>query len=240
MPFLYETHCHCAQCSKCAHSTAADMVRAYHSAGYAGLVLTDHFIFGNTAVPKDLPWEERMHRYYDAYLEAQAEGRKLDFDVIFGIEHFYGGGKEILFYGIDLAFLLNNPDIPDISIDTLVSRVHAAGGIAIHAHPFRDRGYINRSFAPRIDLVDGIEIYNACNSPGEDRQALELAKTRDFILTSGGDIHESDAPLIGAAGILLPCRVRDGKEFAAALKARDYALMIHGNALEQVTAKDLP
>ena len=73
-----------------------------------------------------------------------------------------------------------------------------------------------------------------------DRQALELAKTRDFILTSGGDIHESDDPLIGAAGILLPCRVRDGKEFAAALKARNYALMIHGNALEQVTAKDLP
>ena len=147
MPFLYETHCHCAQCSKCAHSTAADMVRAYHSAGYAGLVLTDHFIFGNTAVPKDLPWEERMHRYYDAYLEAKAEGHKLDFDVIFGIEHFYGGGKEILFYGIDLAFLLNNPDIPDISIDTLVSRVHAAGGIAIHA--LSGTGAISTGALPR-------------------------------------------------------------------------------------------
>ena len=57
MEYIYETHCHSAQCSLCAKSSAQALVYAYHKAGYTGLVLTDHFIYGNTAVPQDLPWE---------------------------------------------------------------------------------------------------------------------------------------------------------------------------------------
>ena len=36
MYYRYETHCHCSECSACSRSTAADLVRAYHAAGYAG------------------------------------------------------------------------------------------------------------------------------------------------------------------------------------------------------------
>ena len=58
--YLYETHCHCSQCSACAHSTSQELVLAYHKAGYAGVVFTDHFITGNTAVDRNLPWEDKM------------------------------------------------------------------------------------------------------------------------------------------------------------------------------------
>ena len=104
MLYRYETHCHSAQCSACAHSLSQDLVRAYREAGYAGLVLTDHFIFGNTCVDRTLPWDARMKAYYQAYLDANAAAEELDFDVIFGIEHAYGDGKEVLIYGIDLPF----------------------------------------------------------------------------------------------------------------------------------------
>ena len=113
--YLYETHCHSSQCSACGHCTSRELVRSYHAAGYAGLVLTDHFIFGNTCVDRSRPWDEQMMAYYSAFLEAKEEGDKLDFDVIFAIEHAYGAGKEVLLYGIDLPFLLENWDIPVIS-----------------------------------------------------------------------------------------------------------------------------
>lgn len=240
MPYIYETHCHCALCSACAKSTPEEMILAYHRAGFAGLVLTDHFIYGNTAVPRDLPWAERMGRYYDAFLRAKAQGDALDFDVIFGLEHAYGDGKEVLLYGIDLPFLLANPDIPDLTLDELVRRVHAVGGIAVQAHPYRNRSYVNMAVGPRADIVDGIEIYNTCNLPGEDRQALALAETGAYIRTCGGDIHWDDDPRLGKAGIVLPYRVHDAAELVTALKRGDHQYLVNGIQLPEIQETDLP
>lgn len=50
MLYRYETHLHCSRCSACATSSSQEMVRAYRKAGYAGFVLTDHFIHGNGVV----------------------------------------------------------------------------------------------------------------------------------------------------------------------------------------------
>lgn len=238
--YRYETHCHSSQCSRCARSTAQELVRAYHRAGYAGLVLTDHFIFGNSCVDRTLPWQTQMECYYNAFLDARKEAESLDFDVIFGIEHAYGDGKEVLIYGIDLSFLLANPDIPEITLDELVRRVHACGGIVIQAHPFRNRHYVNMAVGPRSDLVDGIEVYNAGNAPGEDLQALALSREKDCIVTCGGDIHTASDPRIGAAGIILPFRVRDSKAFADALKRREHQFLVQGAVLSRITEADLP
>lgn len=239
MEYRYETHCHGSQCSACSHSTTQELVEAYHQAGFAGMVLTDHFIYGNTAVDRKLPWAERMRCYYKAYTDAREYGEKLDFDVIFGVEHAYGDGKEVLLYGIDLDFLLDNPDIPDLSLDEMVKRVHAYGGLAVQAHPYRSRWYINMDVEPRADLVDGIEVYNIGNQRHEDQQALELSRTGDFILTSGGDIHKADDLKLGMAGIALPYRVRNGKEFVAALKRRDHRCIIAGQIAEKIREEDV-
>lgn len=239
MEYRYETHCHSAQCSACSKSSAQTLVYAYHKAGYAGLVLTDHFIHGNTAVPRDLPWDQQMKRYYDAYLDARAVADPLDFDVIFGIEHAYGDGKEVLIYGVELDFLLANPDIPQLSLDELVERVHEAGGIVIQAHPYRDRYYVNMAVGPRTDIVDGIEVYNACNAPGEDVQTLPLLAQKDFIMTSGGDIHHDVDHRIGCAGVVLSRRVSSSREFANALKERRHGLLVKGQPLYKITPADL-
>ena len=239
MEYRYETHCHSAQCSLCAQSSAQMMVRAYKAAGYTGMVLTDHFIFGHTAVPATLPWPERMRRYYDAYLDAKAVGDQLDFDVIFGIEHAYGDGKEVLIYGVELDFLLVNPDIPDISLDELVQRVHEAGGIVIQAHPYRSRWYVNMSVEPRADIVDGIEVFNAGNNPGDDPKALALSKTKDYIVTCGGDTHNIEDPKIGSAGVVFPYRVRNSKEFADALKRREHKFLVNGKIVDRILETDL-
>lgn len=236
MLYRYETHVHCSQASLCGVSTSQEQVIACHRAGYTGMVLTDHFIFGNTCVDRSLDWEQRMNCYYNAYLDAKPVADKLDFDLIFGIEHAYGDGKEMLLYGVELDFLLANPDIPEINIDQLVDRVHRWGGVVIQAHPYRDRSYVNMAVGPRADLVDGVEIYNAGNIPGEDVQALRLADTLDgCILTSGGDVHSACDDRLGKAGIVLPCRVKDSRGFAEALKRREHGLIIRGQSVTEVT-----
>ena len=224
--YLYETHVHCARCSACASAAPGELVRAYKAAGYAGLVLTDHFIFGNTCVPREKSWAERMGCYRDAWEEARMVGEQLDFDVLFGIEHHYGAGKDLLFYGIDPEFLIANPDIPEIPVEELVRRVRAYGGLSIMAHPYRDRFYVDMSVGPNPALMDGLEVYNACNLPGENDEAQLLAdRNPQWIQTSGGDIHRADDPRIGNAGILLPMRVRDSRSFAQALGQRQYTLL---------------
>lgn len=240
MEYRYETHCHSAQGSLCALSSAQALVHAYRKAGYTGLVLTDHFIFGNTAVPRELPWAERMQRYYDAYLDARAVAEPLDFDVIFGFEHAYGHGKEFLVYGVELDFLLANPDIPDLSPEAFVERIHRAGGIVIQAHPYRVRWYVDMSVEPRRDLIDGVEVHNASNAPGEDLPALALAREKDYIITSGGDIHDACDSRIGAAGVILPHRVRTSREFADALKRRAHGFLVCGEAVSEIEPRHLP
>ncbi len=220
MEYLYETHCHSAQASRCARSTAGELVQAYHAAGYTGLVLTDHFVLGNTAVDRTLPWEAQMRCYYDAYLEGAAVGRTLDFDVLFGIEHACDGG-EFLCYGIDLDFLLWNPDIPELTLDAFVRRAHDYGAVVVQAHPFR---WAPAGTPLRLDILDGIEIYNSANSPEANRAAQACAAG---ICTSGGDIHWAQDERIGKAGIWLPHRVRNAKDLSTALKHHIYRLQIN-------------
>ena len=155
MNYRYETHCHSNRCSRCAHSTPAELVKAYQGKGFSGLVLTDHFIHGNNCVDESLPWDKRMQCYYDAYLEAKEAAQDLDFDVLFGIEHAYGGGLEVLCYGIDLNFLLSNPDIPQLDIREFAARVHEYGGILIHAHPYRWAG---PELQLPLDLLEQIQV----------------------------------------------------------------------------------
>lgn len=223
MLYKYETHCHSRRCSRCAHSTPAELVRAYKEKGFSGLVLTDHFIYGNNCINPTYSWEKKMQCYYDAYLEAREEASCLDFDVFFGIEHAYGDGLEVLCYGIDLDFLISNPDIPRLDICAFAHRVHAYGGILIHAHPYRWAG---PELQLPLDILDGIEVYNAGNPPDKNYLARQLAVQTELIQTSGSDLHHIDEPKLGTAGIALPYRIHTCSDLISALKRRDHSLIL--------------
>ena len=62
MGYRYETHLHTCEGSACASASGAEMARAHKEMGYTGIFVTDHFFNGNTAVPRDLPWRERVER----------------------------------------------------------------------------------------------------------------------------------------------------------------------------------
>lgn len=223
-PFKYETHMHTMQGSACARSTGADMARAYKEAGYTGIIITDHFFYGNTAVDRSLGWEEWVANYCKGYEDAYQEGRKIDLQVFFGWESGYHG-TEFLIYGLDKEWLMKHPEIKDATVEEQYKLVHQAGGIVIHAHPFRKAGYI-----PEIrlfpDYVDGVEAKNwAHEMPGSSHAdvtynplAEEYAAKYNFPITAGSDAHNA----VGLkGGMAFQRKLTDIHDFTKAILSKE-------------------
>lgn len=212
--FKYETHCHTSQTSKCSRITGADLARFYKSLGYTGIFITDHFFNGNTTVPRELPWEERVKLFTAGYLDAKAEGGRLGLDVFFAWEYTWGG-NDFLIYGLDENWLLANPDQLSLKPREYMQKVRADGGMVIHAHPFREAGYIEAiRLIPRD--VDGVEVINSSRPDSENSPAFWYAKNYGLLRSAGSDNHQGQRDRL--AGVLLPERIENVQDFVRIVK----------------------
>lgn len=223
--YIYEMHQHTAECSACAAADPKKTVRALKKAGFAGMVMTDHFYHGNTGIRHRLHWEDFVHAFEKAYLTAKAEGDRLDFDVLFGLEEGVGGGKEVLLYGITPAFLYDHPELRTADLEQLSALVHEAGGLVVQAHPFRVRDYIRRPWEELpSQFLDGIETHNAYNSDLENLRAEALAEREGLLAVAGSDAHFEVVPK--RYGIACEHRIRTEQELADTLQSGEYSLYI--------------
>ena len=221
--YRYELHMHTRQGSACGQWDIEDMIRAYAAMGYAGAVITDHFIGGNTCVDRSLPWEKLVQAYAAGYRRGKALAEAMDFDLLFGVEEGYGGGKEFLVYGIEPEFLAERPWLRNGDVAVWSREVHAVGGVLIYAHPFRNRPYVTDPRAmPDMSLADGVEIFNTGNLPEDNEEAERVFGSWDCIRIAGSDSHRGDGG--NFCGVDFPRRLRTGAELAQALKSQDFAL----------------
>lgn len=187
MAFIYETHLHTCEASRCGRAHGRDYIEYMKDQGYSGIIVTDHFFNGNSAVPQDLPWQERVEMYVSGYKAAASEAADKDFTVLFGIEYNFDG-DEYLLYGVDEEWLLGNSDIMSLNRRGVYNRVHAAGGIMVQAHPYRERDYIKKiHLTPSV--CDGIEVYNAANGDNMNALAYQYAMKLGVPMSGGSDIH---------------------------------------------------
>ena len=215
MSFVYETHSHTSQASKCGRLPGRDYIEYMMNEGYAGMIITDHFFNGNSAVPRTLPWKDRVEMYVSGYEDAKKASEGKDFNVMFGIEYNFDG-DEYLIYGVDKNWLLENDDILIKSRSEVYSLVHSVGGIMVQAHPFRERYYINTiNLTPSI--TDGVEIYNAANDDNMNALAYKYAKELGVPVSAGSDIH---FPYDGAkGGVMFEEKIIDVQDYARKLMA---------------------
>lgn len=215
--YKYETHLHTAEGSACAATSAVDMVKAHKDAGYDGIFITDHFFNGNSAIPRELPWADRIDLYCKGYERALEAGSKVGMAVFFGVE-FTVQGADFLLYGIDKKWLLEHEFYLTVGDERALFRlVHEDGGFIVHAHPFRDYPYI-----PHISLyphdVDAVEWINA--SHGKDSafndRAKQYAEMFGLTVTGGSDTHSADRMYGG--GILVPERINCPDDYLRQLK----------------------
>lgn len=212
-PYAYETHLHTSEGSACGKAGGAAMARACKAAGYTGIFVTDHFYYGNTAVDRALPWEEWVEAYCKGYENAKAEGDRIGLQVFFGWEASYRG-TDFLVYGLDKQWLKDHPEIRDCTVEEQYRLVKADGGMVIHAHPYREAGYI-----PEIRLfpeyVDGVEVINTSHrDPRYNERALEYARKYSLPMTCGSDIHETNLTL---GGMVFPRRLDTVEDFQRAI-----------------------
>lgn len=202
MIYRYETHMHTSEASACARASGAEMADAHKAAGYMGIIVTDHFFNGNSAVPRELPWEEKIDLFCRGYENCKARGDEIGLQVFFGWEFTYAG-SDFLTYGLDKEWLKAHPEIMEMPIYRYADFIAECGGFVVHAHPFRQYDYIKKiTLIP--DNVGAVEIINSSHSKAIMNERAEwYAESFGLPVTAGSDSHTTDL-LGGGIGVEKP------------------------------------
>ena len=219
MAYLYETHMHTCTASACGRSTGKEHARFYKDAGYTGIIMTDHFFGGNTAVDRSLPWEERIDWFWRGYEDAKEEGEKIGLDVFFGLEQNFAG-DEYLIYGLTKEYMKAHPELEHWTRRQQLEEVHRAGGCVIQAHPFRIRGYMDRIRVGTL-FCDGIEAANLGNEAIDDARAYRMGISEGLLMTAGSDNHLSP-PKDEPYGVILEKRLTCIEDYVRVILNREH------------------
>lgn len=222
--YKYQMHAHTYPCSACSLLSPQELVESLRAGGYAGCVITNHFLHGNTGIDRCLAWEDFVAYYERDYLECKRLAQAYDLDILFGVEEGVGGALEILCYGITPEFLYRNPRLSSGKLSDWYRAMKAEGAVCIQAHPYRERSYIPQPGLLPLEQIDGIEVLNTGNSEKNNLEAEVAAKEHpEWILVGGGDCHTADRVCSG--GIAVGERIRTEQQLAQVLKAKDFTLL---------------
>lgn len=222
--YKYQLHTHTFPCSACSKLTPEELVESLHKGGYQGCVITNHFIGGNTGIDRRLSWNDFVKQYVDDYLECCKYAKKYDMDIVFGIEEVVVAALEILCYGVTPEILYAHPELASAGPQEWYDTMNSEGVLCIQAHPFRERDYIPKARMLPLECIDGIEVYNFCNTEKNNIEAeLEAAQHPEFILVSGADAHKKEDVCFG--GIQTTMRICNGVELVKVLKSGEYKLI---------------
>lgn len=192
--YFYEIHCHTAETSRCGRSPAREMMAAYHERGFAGVVVTDHFVNGYSWSAEPETWKEKMDVFVRGYRAARAAGEEMGLKVYFGVEYTADrkNGEDYLLLGLKEEHLYHEmADCDQWTLERLVDTVHALGGIVVRAHPYREADYIAVPGIERPGLdIDAVEIFNGGNAQEiYNARALNMAIREGKKVVAGSDTH---------------------------------------------------
>lgn len=215
----YETHLHTSETSKCGNSSGAECALFYKRLGYTGVFVTDHFLNGNTTVPEDLPWAERVELFCHGYHVTAEKGREIGLDVFFGWEY-SDGWAHFLTYGLDKDWLLANPDLLSLDVLSYFDRVHTDGGYIVHAHPFRE-GVDIVQLVP--NHVNAVEVLNSGRRDEYNRHARNYANSFGLPQVAGSDIHSTGMKRL--YGMSFRRRIRNAGDYMAAVLSGEGSML---------------
>lgn len=219
MEYKYELHCHTKEVSRCGKISVEELINKYRNAGYAGIVLTDHYSPMTFNPDEHFNKRKAISHYLKAYNIAKKYSDE-NFTVLLGMElRFYGTLNDYLIYGVNEKLLYRLPFLLPLNIKKASKLLHKAGCLLIQAHPFR------RSIK-RADpvYVDGVEVFNGKNSAAINEKAVKWAEQEKFpIRTSGSDCHDDSNLALG--GIITEEPIKNNDDLIRILKSGKYKLI---------------
>ena len=185
--YLFDAHVHTAESSRCGKWTGAEAAEAYKQKGYSGIIITDHYINGNTRADRTAPWEEQVAVAVAGYKAAKARGDEIGLKVFFGFEA-ATDGAEFLTYGLDEDWLLKHPESAQLPMKEYLALVRSEGAFVVHAHPFRRSRHLKcMHLIP--GGVDAVEVVNFGNLDVDNNLAKVYAEAYGLPMTAGSDAH---------------------------------------------------
>ena len=216
MEYLYETHLHTNQASACGKSRGREYISRYKDLGYTGIIVTDHFYRGCSALSQSLPWPKWVDAFCRGYEDAREEGERRGLDVFFGWEETYDG-DDYLVYGLDKDWLLQHPEVRRWTRKEQFDQARRCGGCVVHAHPFRQYYYL--SGIRLYGCVDAVEAANGGNQRSFDALAWAYAKKIGVPVLAGTDIHRvDDAYHDSTFGVYLDKKMENITDYVKAVK----------------------
>jgi hypothetical protein len=224
--YKYETHLHTSPVSKCARSTAEEMLNFYKKQGYDGVFITNHFIDGNCACDRSASYEEQIDFYFSDYEKAKALEEKIGIKVFLGVE-LSNRGTDFLVYGLNKQWFLEHPEIVGMKKSEELTLMAESGALIIQAHPYREAAYIDHiRLFPRH--VHGVEIINGNQSDFVNGLAEHYAKSYSLIPFAGSDNHSAERcsnvcgmkfkePINSVEGFIEKVKGGEGKPFKLTL-----------------------
>lgn len=212
MSFIYDCHVHTSEVSFCGQIPGAEMADLYQRANYTGIVITDHYYDGFFASVGG-SWENQVDAYLEGYEKAYKQGRKIDLEVLLGLElRFAGTSEDFLVYGVDRNFLLAHPRLDQYELSSFYQLAQKHRLLVVQAHPYR-----HGLDVASPEFLDGIEVFNGNPRHNSNNdQALNYALRHDLIQIACSDAHRYED--VARAGIELPTKIKTSAELVVALR----------------------
>jgi len=225
--YRIEMHAHTMPISGCSEISPAEMAEIYHSKGYDAIVITNHFY--KNSYGKDLPKEEFLASYLNAYEETAHEAKKYGLDVLLGAEiRFTENTNDYLMYGVDKGILSTACDYFEKGLRAYRTEVSLPDTVFVQAHPFR-----NGCSLIDTDLLDGIEAFNM--HPGHNSPigfgVRAAYNSNASIITIGSDFHHKSRGHEAVSALRTKVLPKNSFELAKILKNGDYIFEVGENSI---------
>lgn len=162
-----DMHCH-SKYSYDGNSEPIDVLNSAKKKGLDGIAITEH-------------------NNIDSWGEYKIAAQKTGMQIIFGEEVKTKQGDV-------LAYFIINPIKKGLDAKDTIDLIHQQGGLAVIAHPFHPFEGFKDNLKDYIDMIDGIEVFNArCPFSKANKLAIDFAKKNNLAQIGGSDAHLSFA-----------------------------------------------
>jgi predicted metal-dependent phosphoesterase TrpH len=189
---IIDIHIHSSEYSLCSTLKLEDAIIKAKTLGLDGICITDHDSNGI----RD---------------KARILSKKHDFLIIVGMEYYTYDG-ELLIFGLD--------EIPRrrMHAGDMLQLVSGAGGVAIVAHPFRDKVRSMGEYLMKLNGVAGVEVLNGETGTYENYLAYAFARGIGLPCLGGSDAHTNEN--VGKYATIFPDGIEGGEDLIEAIQKR--------------------